>query len=39
MSINGNGWNGWQLKLVNRKYPRVTSKNADYILEELSIFI
>ena len=37
--VNKWKWVKWEAKLVNRKYPRVTSKNADYIFGELSIFI
>ena len=32
--INGNGWQCFSIRL-----QRVTSKNADYIFEELSMYI
>ena len=43
--INANGWNGWKFFLrVGAASPvislhRVTSKNADCIFEDLSIYV
>ena len=43
--INGNGWNEWQFYLRIGALPhairlhRVTSKNSDYIFEDLSIYV